>query len=326
MEVLFIIHVANLYAFIKSSTEIITPSTNIINSSTKIGNQHLHPKLVLCTIKMAANESKSNYSMGYSQAVLASHAARTIYSDAAFVLPHIKETDRILDVGCGPGTITLGFASVVPDGEVVGIDVSDEVLKQAEKNLALSDDAARVSFRRGDVVKGLSDIPDGSFDVVFASQVFPHLATPELRAAAMAEMRRVLRDGGVLATRTIVDAHWLPRSCNLGELFTRRMARGVGADADKFTGCLMPALYRAADFENFTVTAGTTVWATADERRWFADSNAARLAKGDSFRASWLASGLTESDIEESKKALQAWAETEDAWYIGVQADILGWK
>lgn len=277
---------------------------------------------------MPDNDAKTNYTMGYSEAVVASHAARTIYSDAAFVLPHIKETDRILDVGCGPGTITLGFASLVPEGEVVGVDVSAEVLKMAEKNKALADDAANVSFRVGDVIKGLSDIPDDSFDVVFASQVFPHLATPEMRAAAMTEMRRVLRKGGVLATRTVVDAIWLPRSCNLDELFTRRMARGLGAGAgaDEFTGCLMPALYRAAGFDNFKVSAGSTVWATAEERRWHADRSLARLSEGDIYRASWLARGLTESDIEETKKALQVWAETDDAWHIAVQADLLGWK
>ncbi|KLU93205.1 methyltransferase-UbiE family protein, partial [Magnaporthiopsis poae ATCC 64411] len=85
-------------------------------------------------------------------------------------------------------------------------------------------------------------------------------------------------------------------------------------------------LYRAAGFDNFKVSAGSTVWATPEERRWYADRSLARLSEGDIYRASWLARGMTESDIEETKKALQVWAETDDAWHIAVQADMLGWK
>ena len=63
---------------------------------------------------MSQAKQADNYTQGYSDAVVSSHQSRTVYSDAAFLLSHVKPTDRILDVGCGPGTITIGFAKLVP--------------------------------------------------------------------------------------------------------------------------------------------------------------------------------------------------------------------
>ena len=65
---------------------------------------------------------KTNYTQGYSKATLTSHTSRTVESDASFLIPYIKPTDTILDVGCGPGTITIGLAALAHKGSVTGID------------------------------------------------------------------------------------------------------------------------------------------------------------------------------------------------------------
>ena len=62
------------------------------------------------------------YLHGHHEAVLRSHRQRTAESSAAYLLPHLEPDAEVLDVGCGPGTITVGLAERVPDGTVVGVD------------------------------------------------------------------------------------------------------------------------------------------------------------------------------------------------------------
>ncbi|KAE8548125.1 hypothetical protein EYB25_009919 [Talaromyces marneffei] len=85
---------------------------------------------------MSQNIPSNGYKQGYSKYTLATQQSRTAESCAAFLLPHIEKGDRILDVGCGPGTITTGFAKYVSGGSVVGIDISTEVLQNAKESAA----------------------------------------------------------------------------------------------------------------------------------------------------------------------------------------------
>ncbi|TPX08595.1 uncharacterized protein E0L32_009934 [Thyridium curvatum] len=280
--------------------------------------------------------TKSNYTQGYSAATVASHAARTIHSDAAFLLPHIKPTDRILDVGCGPGTITAGLAGLVPQGSVFAIDISDEVLALARSHLAgLDPPPANVTLQQADLLAGLA-FPDGAFDVVFASQLFPHLPSARMRRAALAEMRRVLRPGGVLATRDAAELHFYPRARNPDALLTRYgdRARAHGGDGDEsmlpFPGGDMPALYAEVGFDaagdRVKPSAGMTVYAGREQREWIAATSLAKLAPGDPYRDSWTAAGITDEEIEKVREAFKAWGEDPGAWYVAVQAEVLGWK
>ncbi|KAI6367752.1 hypothetical protein MCOR25_004828 [Pyricularia grisea] len=273
---------------------------------------------------MSHQQGDSNYTMGYSQATTTSHASRTAEEDAGFLLPHLKPTDKILDVGCGPGTITIGFAAIAHDGEVVGIDISEEVLGQARQVAAKAGSPSNLSFRHGDVLKGLEWIPDGTFDAVYASQVFPHLPTAEMREQALSEMRRVLKKDGILATRTLADMQWYPRELDLNELVGARMNKAF-ATSD-YVGPWMPALYRKVGFEKIKVGAGTRVHATEEERRWLVGTFGGRLAPGETVRKSWIEAGISEEEVDNTRRVLETWENTEDAWYIGIQADILGWK
>ena len=104
-----------------------------------------------------AHHNQSNYTQGYSNHTLATRHSRTPESDAAFLLPYIKMTDHVLDVGCGPGTITTSFAKYSSKGTIVGLDISSEVLKKA-KILATADQVpsqgpGSVIFEEGNVLK-----------------------------------------------------------------------------------------------------------------------------------------------------------------------------
>lgn len=141
----------------------------------------------------------ASYTYGYSEGVVAVHAGRTAAREAAFFLPSMRPGTRLLDVGCGPGSITLGLAAAVAPGEAVGLDVEESVLDAARERAAV-DGVTNVRFEAGDVAA--LPFPDGSFDAVFAHTLLEHVGDG---GAALREMRRVLRPGGVIGVR---DCDW----------------------------------------------------------------------------------------------------------------------
>jgi ubiquinone/menaquinone biosynthesis C-methylase UbiE len=147
---------------------------------------------------MMSNPSRSGYTytQGHDPAVVRSHSSRTAAKCAAFLLGHIKPTDKILDVGCGPGTISLGLAAAAANGHVVAIDYSTEVIELAKQN-ARETKVENCEFRQSDAYD-LKECGDGEFDVVYAHQCLIHLGDP---ARALREMRRVCKAGGIIGVR-----------------------------------------------------------------------------------------------------------------------------
>ena len=136
----------------------------------------------------------------------------------------------LLDVGCGPGTITVDLAASVGPGRVTGVDREPAVVAEATGLLEASA-TGNLEFVTGDVYSLGFD--DQSFDVAHAHQVLQHLTDP---VAALVEMRRVLRPGGILAVRDSDYGGfvWAPADPVLDrwlELYHQVCSRN-GADAD----------------------------------------------------------------------------------------------
>lgn len=209
---------------------------------------------------------------------------------------------------------------------MTGIDISASVLEKAQE-LISKDLERRLSFQHGDLLEGLS-FEDDTFDVVYASQLFPHLPPPNLPFRALSEMRRVLKPGGILATRDAAAQHFFPKHLGLDEIFTKNTLKGIGAP--DWPGPDMPALYRRVGFDpndgKIRIGAGTTCHASVEARRWWADGLIGRLREGDTFRESWINAGVTVDEIESCVQRLGQWAETEDAWYAILQTEIIAWK
>ena len=127
--------------------------------------------------------------------MLASHGRRTAESSAAYLLPHLRPGDRVvLDVGAGPGSITADLATRV--ARVVAVDSAAAAVAAAQQ-LVADRGLTNVHVEVGDVYA--LDAPDDAYDVVHAHQVLQHLADP---VAALREMRRVCRPGGLVAAAT----------------------------------------------------------------------------------------------------------------------------
>ena len=136
------------------------------------------------------------YTPGHGARATAFMARRRASSHAAFVLPWLRPRWRVLDVGCGPGTITADLAARVPQGTVVGIDMNAGQVARARR-LAAGRGLENVRFTQA-ALGSLAFAP-ASFDLVFAHAVVEHLAAP---ARALAELRALLVPGGLIALRS----------------------------------------------------------------------------------------------------------------------------
>jgi len=261
------------------------------------------------------------YTHGHHESVLRAHRWRTVENSAAYLLPHLAPGQRLLDVGCGPGTITLDLARRVAPGEVVGIDVSADVIAAAEADRERAG-IGPVRFAVGDVY-ALGD-DDASYDVVHAHQVLQHLSDP---VRALRELRRVLRPGGVLAVRDgdyggFVWSPADPRLTRWNELYHQVTARN-GGEAD--AGRLLPAWVRAAGFGDVRMTSSTWTFADADTRAWWGDLWAERVAApGSAFAGQAVDYGLAEAaELQELAAAWRDWAAADDAVLIIPHGEVL---
>lgn len=259
------------------------------------------------------------YTHGHDASVLRSHTSRTAEDSAAYLLPHLTHGLSVLDVGSGPGTITAGFARLVAPGPVLGIDRSPEVVATATE-LAREQHLANLSFDTGDVYK--LHFPDDSFDVVHAHQVLQHLTDP---VAALQEMRRVCKPGGIVAVR---DADyrgmfWYPQPSEMEEWMQlyQQVARHNQAEPD--AGRRLVHWARAAGFTHVTPSSANWLYATPEARTWLAGVWSERVLKSG-FAEQAVAYGLADTaTLERIADAWRAWGATDDGWFIMPNGEII---
>ncbi len=256
------------------------------------------------------------YTHGHHASVLRSHTWRTAENSAGHLLPHLRAGLDLLDLGCGPGTITLDLAARVAPGRVLGIDASADVVEQAR---AQAGDGA-VEFATGDAYA--LDLPDSSFDVVHAHQVLQHLTDP---ARALAEAGRVLRPGGLLAVRDSDYAgfFWSPPSPTLDRWLAlyHELTERNGADAD--AGRSLPAWVRAAGFTDMTVTSSNWTFADAEGRAWWGGLWADRVRQS-SFATQAVEYGLADdAELAEIEAGWRRWAEEPDGLFVVPSVEVL---
>jgi SAM-dependent methyltransferase len=251
--------------------------------------------------------------------VLRSHRSRTAASSAAYLLDRLRPGLDLLDVGCGPGTITADLAALVAPGRVAAVDTSADVLADA-RALAAERGLANLELTVGDVTA--LDFAEDSFDVVHAHQVLQHLADP---VAALREMRRVCRPGGVVAVRDVDYAAmtWYPEVPALDEWLSiyRRTARHNGGEPD--AGRRLLAWARLAGFTDIACTASTWCYATPDERAFWSGMWAERIMQ-PGFGAAAVAYGYaTEADRVRIAEGWREWGASQDGWFAITHGELI---
>ena len=144
------------------------------------------------------HEESSTYAMGYSDEFTQILHRRNAETHAAHLLPYLRPGSRVLDVGCGPGSISVGLAKAIEPGELHGIDMEESQIEIARASAAAGGHI-NTTFHVGDA----TDLPfeDDSFDAAHTHAVLMHVPDTE---KALSEIMRVLKPGGVLASREMI--------------------------------------------------------------------------------------------------------------------------
>jgi SAM-dependent methyltransferase len=226
--------------------------------------------------KMSGNKQDDFYYASFKppQAVQDAHATRTAVANCQYMLPTLlqkaaaKPDLRVLDVGCGPGSITVSLAKYIPGGHIVGVDMSDTVLAKA-RTLAVDQGNENVSFQTADAYT--LPFEDGAFDVVHTHQTVVHLKE---HSKAIAELARVTKQGGGIVCMREADMEttgFYPRNTVLEESFQKfiQVNQMQGADCD--AGRRLKAWTIAAGIleESIEYSAGTFCYHTPEQRRAF---------------------------------------------------------
>lgn len=266
------------------------------------------------------------YLHGHHASVLRSHSWRTVENSCPHLIPYLNNPSlSILDVGCGPGTITVDLASRVPNGYVLGIDPSPDVIEKARKH-AEEKGVANVRFEVGDVLKseGVEGLKEGAYDIVHAHQVLQHLQDP---LGAMKAMKRLCKKGGIVAVRdcTYSAMDWYPDHPHLHKWKKLYLAtaRSLGAEPDmgkKLHSVAMQAGFPRGDID---ASMGTWTFSTPEEREWWCGLWADRTIKSD-YKDRVLESKLgTEADLEEISQAFRDMEKKEDGLFVVINGQVI---
>ncbi|ORT54824.1 methyltransferase domain-containing protein [Streptomyces sp. CB03238] len=260
------------------------------------------------------------YTHGHHESVLRSHRWRTAANSAAYLLGELRPGLDVLDVGCGPGTITADLAALVaPGGHVTAVDAAGDVLEQARATVR-ERGLDNVRFAVADV--HALDLPDDSFDVVHAHQVLQHVGDP---VRALREMRRVCRPGGVVAARDSDYAAftWFPEVPVLDawqELY-QRVARANGGEPN--AGRRLLSWARRAGFTDVTATAATWCYASPDERAWWSGLWADRTTASVYAKLAVDGGHATEEELAAIAEGWREWGRQDDGWFLVPHGEVL---
>ncbi|MGE0880001.1 MAG: methyltransferase domain-containing protein [Acidimicrobiia bacterium] len=260
-------------------------------------------------------QPRDTYTHGHAESVLRSHSNRTVENSAAYLAPYLARGRDVLDVGCGPGTITRDFVRFVTPGRVVGVDEAGSVVEKA----ASSGPSDGVEFAVGDAYA--LAFPDASFDVVHAHQVLQHLSDP---VAALREWKRLCRPGGVVAARDADYAAftWFPDDPKLDRWLALYRSAAYANRAQPDAGRRLLAWAHAAGFTDVVATASVWCYATPHDREFWGGMWAERIV-GSALTTQLLEAGVDQRELDEISAAWRQWAAHPDAWFMVPHGEIV---
>jgi SAM-dependent methyltransferase len=235
------------------------------------------------------------------------HASRSAESHAAFLLPHLRPGMSLLDMGCGPGSITVGLAAAVAPGTATGLDIDPQPVDGVE---VVSGDVMAMPF------------PDARFDAVYMSAVLQHLPEP---LGALREARRVARPGAVIG---VVDADWdgeliYPFDDVLRE--SMALARRLREGTSPYVGRRLRHLLTEAGFDRVEASARVIHHGTPDETRGFGAFTGSLFRQPGVVNRAVNQGWATEADLEGMSEAWAAWGRHPGAFVARFWCEAVGW-
>lgn len=262
------------------------------------------------------HEPAERYTHGHHESVLKSHTWRTIANSAAYLSEHLAPGLTLLDVGCGPGTITAEFADRLAPGRVTGLDAAADIIAKA----AADHPRDNLAFVTGNAYELPFD--DDSFDIVHAHQTLQHVADP---VRMLREMRRVAKPGGIVAARDVDYAGtiWYPLLPGLDEWLDlySRVHRSNGGEPD--AGRRLKAWALEAGFAEVAATASIWNFTEEADREWWGSMWEARILQS-AFAADALGKGLaTQGQLESISSSWREWANSPEGLLAMPHGEII---
>lgn len=264
-----------------------------------------------------------SYSVGYEQAAAGFFGRRRADTHAGFFLSRLRPGMRLLDGGCGPGSITVGLAARVAPGEVIGIDIEPSQIELARRT-AREAGATNLRFQEADLFA--LPFPDGSFDAAFLHGVVEHVPDP---VRALREVLRVLKPGGIVGSRHADFGGFLlePTSPPLDRFVPlfERLLRHNGADPH--AGRHQLAWLATAGFERAEMSASYDSWTSTPESKRVSARFLQSLCDESAFASQLLAAGFADRELLEGlRAAFVEWEHNPVSFAAEAWTDAVAWK
>ena len=262
------------------------------------------------------------YLHGHHPVVVDEHARRSADRNAAYLLPHLKLGMSMLDIGCGPGSITAGLAEAVSPGQTIGIDMSDKALDRARADAEVAG-LSNVEYRVADAYD--LPFPDDSFDAAHMHQVLQHLADPR---KAVGEAMRVLKPGGVFGV-TEVDwdtAVFWPRTPETNRFLDiyDEVALHNGADPD--FGRRLRSMFEPFGVSCLEISALAWTFGDAASAEQWGDLWRERIQKSNIATVALEVGISTREELATVGEGLHRWGQSPDAFFSITHTEALAWK
>lgn len=263
--------------------------------------------------------SAATYTMGYSDDFQKLLRRRNAGTSAAYLLPHLEPGMRVLDFGCGPGTISVGLAKAVEPGELFGIDMEASQIEIA-RAAAEAGGHRNAVFQTADV----TDLPfeDDSFDVAHCHAVLMH--APDTMAV-LAEVRRVLKPGGIISSREMfVDSSFLEPSLRDGwETFAKLIEANGGHPQ---IGRELKRLFIEADFSDISVGVSFEPFCTDEDIDFLHGFIIAWFLSPATVEAATKYGIATREQFDDWHRRLDQWKDTPGALAAFAWGEVIGRK
>jgi ubiquinone/menaquinone biosynthesis C-methylase UbiE len=249
-------------------------------------------------------------------------ADRNASDYADFLIPYLTPTSRVVDVGCGEGTISVGLAEVA--GHVVGVDLDDAAVADARRN-ATKRGIGNVEFREGTVYS--LRLPDNDFDACLCHSVLEEIDRP---LDALHEIKRTLKSGGVLGAACVEYGGLIlagPKEPLLRRFYAiRERTWQLDAGSDPYRGRALRGLLANAGFEGVVATAKYFSYGTSDAVRAFGMARA-EDCRDERYATSAQAHGLaTVRDLRAMENAWFEWSQSPHSYAAFAWCRATGFK
>ena len=277
--------------------------------------------MILEVIPMIGYTSATpDYTMGFNDALIEIFSQGNAEVSAAYLLPRLKPGLNVLDVGCGPGTISASLAEIVAPGELHGVDMEESQVELA-RSAAKASGTENAFFHVGDALA--LPFEDGFFDVAHFHNALLYI--PDT-LGVLAEVRRVLKPGGIIGLREMIvgSSFTYPDYGILGdswEIFEDLLAADEGHPQ---MGKEMKGHIQRAGFTDVQFTATMRIYSTPEEIELIYSLISKWFLSDEIMEAAIKYSASSEERFDRIRNGYDKWRVEPGAYFVIAFGEVIG--